>query len=641
MKGDFSKQSFKPHKHYSSVRMQQGRVQLDADWNEQMDIFDQRLQLGAIDLVGQHGTPRQRAGFKIGVTADGRDLTIGVGRYYVNGWLCDNSQADASVTSLNYSQQPDYPLANDYKQAGPYLVYLDAWQRHVTSIEDSEIREVALGGADTTTRLQTVSQVKLLPIADFKPLHQLPEWQALTQAKSGRLRLELHTPRFANQLYRIEIHQGGSYEQATFKWSRDNAAIALAVDRTNYDDQLREVEVQVKRTKADEHIRFMSNNSFELSSRVRELRGEPGLMLNLQEINGSNFKFVALTADQVELFEHLRNETGLSLRVWNSKAMTMNQPDIMLDNGIKLFFEPGQTYHSGDYWLITTRAVENRLDWPMGPEGYQYCLPLGINHHYAPLAQIEWQGESFKLDSLQDCRTEFRPLSELSLQAIACAPITPEGVIYINERGYVGIDNSQPQAPLDVNGTIRLSNAEVPVSFSTAAFGAISPIFIRGTSAKNPAPALIKLGGKVLQVTERGLTLVILSETHAVLEQTTYDTASGNTEPFEQLSEKIMAMETGQVGILLSCDAWGWLVSQAGDDLRLILSKVGLERIGIVNNMQNDLPPYAAIFEKSPLITNSSCKTFEVIQTNDSLNLHAELTGLLLDGRFMINGNEK
>ena len=38
MKGDFTRDTFKKEKHYSGVRMQQGRVQVDADWNEQVDI---------------------------------------------------------------------------------------------------------------------------------------------------------------------------------------------------------------------------------------------------------------------------------------------------------------------------------------------------------------------------------------------------------------------------------------------------------------------------------------------------------------------------------------------------------------------------------------------------------------------------
>ena len=38
MKGDFSRRTFDPQKHFSRVLMQQGRVQLDADWNEQAAI---------------------------------------------------------------------------------------------------------------------------------------------------------------------------------------------------------------------------------------------------------------------------------------------------------------------------------------------------------------------------------------------------------------------------------------------------------------------------------------------------------------------------------------------------------------------------------------------------------------------------
>jgi hypothetical protein len=33
MSGDYSRVRFDPKKHFSGVLMQQGRVQLDADWN--------------------------------------------------------------------------------------------------------------------------------------------------------------------------------------------------------------------------------------------------------------------------------------------------------------------------------------------------------------------------------------------------------------------------------------------------------------------------------------------------------------------------------------------------------------------------------------------------------------------------------
>ena len=40
MSGDYSRESFDPRRHFSAVRMQQGRVALDADWNEQGAIVE-------------------------------------------------------------------------------------------------------------------------------------------------------------------------------------------------------------------------------------------------------------------------------------------------------------------------------------------------------------------------------------------------------------------------------------------------------------------------------------------------------------------------------------------------------------------------------------------------------------------------
>ena len=57
MKGDFTRNTFDPLKHFTRVLMQQGRVQLDADWNEQAAILLHCLQTLAADLIGPHGGP--------------------------------------------------------------------------------------------------------------------------------------------------------------------------------------------------------------------------------------------------------------------------------------------------------------------------------------------------------------------------------------------------------------------------------------------------------------------------------------------------------------------------------------------------------------------------------------------------------
>jgi Family of unknown function (DUF6519) len=173
MKGDFSRNTFDPTKHYSGVLMQQGRVQVDADWNEQHAINQHRTLTEAGDVIGRCAVPEIGGGFAITVNSDASDLIISSGRIYVDGILC---QLEAPTT---YSTQSDYPnpsyVTLSQGNAQPVLsldpetyvalVYLDVWQRHITVLDDPHIREVALGGPDTTTRVKTIWQVKMLPLA--------------------------------------------------------------------------------------------------------------------------------------------------------------------------------------------------------------------------------------------------------------------------------------------------------------------------------------------------------------------------------------------------------------------------------------------------------------------------------------------
>src|SRR6266545_3561762 len=73
MKGDFTRGTFDPANHFSRVLMQQGRVQLDADWNEQTAIMLHLLRTMAYDVFGPHGGPKSPdLGFEI-VTNDMSD----------------------------------------------------------------------------------------------------------------------------------------------------------------------------------------------------------------------------------------------------------------------------------------------------------------------------------------------------------------------------------------------------------------------------------------------------------------------------------------------------------------------------------------------------------------------------------------
>ena len=185
MKGDFSRirlsKKREQEKNYRKVLSQQGRVLTDADWNDYVDIKDNYDTKSLRDILGGNGIPsEQKNSFKIEpVEANSNRYKIGKGRIYVDGILVENfsnveafsAQPDMGgqpylPTFFNKENQPVSEAIPNPKEPGIYLAYLDVWDRHITYLEDSDIQESALGGLDTTTRVQNVWQVKLHKLKD-------------------------------------------------------------------------------------------------------------------------------------------------------------------------------------------------------------------------------------------------------------------------------------------------------------------------------------------------------------------------------------------------------------------------------------------------------------------------------------------
>lgn len=177
MKGDFSRSTYRPSNHYSSVRLQQGRVLLDAEWNEQADLTEHVDRITTTDVVGRTGAPKPTdpavQNFLVTLGSNSADLLVAPGRTYVDGILCENDDP----AGVLYTQQPDLPGAALPGADGNYAVYLDVWERHITGIDQHDLAfppllESALQGPDTATRTRIVWQVKLsqiqtLSCADF------------------------------------------------------------------------------------------------------------------------------------------------------------------------------------------------------------------------------------------------------------------------------------------------------------------------------------------------------------------------------------------------------------------------------------------------------------------------------------------
>src|SRR6266699_2720976 len=126
-KGDFTRDTFvfdpfNP-KHYSRVLMQQGRVQLDADWNEQVDIMLRYLRTLAMDVIGPFGGPITGSGFQITSPQQKEDgFSISSGHYYVDGILIEN------LVTVTYKHQPYNPMPDPLPTDASLVIYVDVWE---------------------------------------------------------------------------------------------------------------------------------------------------------------------------------------------------------------------------------------------------------------------------------------------------------------------------------------------------------------------------------------------------------------------------------------------------------------------------------------------------------------------------------
>jgi hypothetical protein len=455
-RGDFTRDTFDPAKNFTRVLMQQGRVQLDADWNEQVSILYHYMRQLGEDLMGPHAVPVDENGnpgngFEITVVSEQSfEFYIDSGNYYVQGIRCSNDTKIKFDEQLNYTlTEEDKELIKEKKE-GNYLVYLDVWERHLTSVEDDDIREKALGGTDTATRAKIVWQVRMMNdnnlifningannrLGDITKSDKLPysaflkalEGVQETKPGAGKLRARakqvsdedkdpcLTAPEASyrgaeNQLYRVEIHNSGSAKTngagedscATFKWSRENGAVIFPI--IGYQDGGDEnIILELEHLGRDDRFSLKVDDWVEVVNKDVMLQNQANPLLQATQVDREkNQVFLRLSNKQQQTINGLLLKPSY-LRRWDQKnneeggrgLLTVSeQADnwIPLENGIEIQFKKEwQHYQTGDYWLIPARTATGDVEWPSDPDGPQVLPADGVKHYYAPLAIINVNG---------------------------------------------------------------------------------------------------------------------------------------------------------------------------------------------------------------------------------------------------------
>ena len=421
MPGDYSRFTDDIRKRFSKLFMQQGKVQLDADWNEMVDIITRRERVQANDTFGFAAVPRETTPEAFHITGNG--LNIGAGRMYIDGVMAEAFANDVTG-ALTYTNQPFF-IDQPSPPTGAGLLYLDVWERELTSVEEPSLLEPALGGVDTSTRFQTVWQVKY----DSKDagLNCDSDLNKFLLPSNCHLTVSVQAPEddpdpcqipetggfqdVENRHYRVEIHDGTA-TPPTFKFARD--PVVTEIDGINLATAAAPI-LSVRRTGRDPVLRFAKGDYAEVVNDRNVLQSVPGLMVKvdfvddaLQEITVIAAGFGLPTAAMVNPALHPR------LIRWDQKSAALlgAAGTVDLEVGIQVTFT-GTLFHNGDYWTFPARAI-NRTVGPLVNE-----LPRGILHHYAPLAQFD---SSASPVIRSDCRTLWPP--ECDCECAAC--VTPE-----------------------------------------------------------------------------------------------------------------------------------------------------------------------------------------------------------------------
>ncbi|MDA1273053.1 MAG: DUF6519 domain-containing protein [Verrucomicrobia bacterium] len=406
MKADLTRDTFDAKNHFRQVLAQQGRVQLDAELNEQSALSVRRDETAAADIVGRCGGPAETAAFGMSAIAgQPGDFLLAAGRYYADGIQCE---LEAPVS---YRQQPDL-RGLPVLPAGAHLAYLDVWQRHLTFLDDPRLLETALGGVDTTTRLKTVWQVRAVPVnGALECSAAYAEYTARTRASTIRMRARTQPVAGAddpcqiaegsgytsleNQLYRVEVHSLQTADQArgvgraaVWKWSRENASVEVALKAVDVAGK----KLTVSSLGRDEKLGIRKGHFVEITDDSRELSGLHGDLIEVDDVDEGDLTITLLAAPAI--LTTVKPALHPRARRWEGTANVQTNAWLDLEAGIQVKFADVNLARPGDYWQIPARtsapgAQAGTIEWPQTVPGTaDALLQRGIQHHYCRLGFV-------------------------------------------------------------------------------------------------------------------------------------------------------------------------------------------------------------------------------------------------------------
>lgn len=468
---DISREAFDPAKHYTSVRMQQGRVLTDDDFNENERINDEDTRRELIDIIGPYGSPDD--GFRIklenlNTVFNGQpvlDFTISQGTIYLGGlrlWL------EHDETYLLQDDYLELSYADNVAPAGGDrydLVYLEAWRQPVSAVEDSELFETALGGPDTSTRIRNMARVRVfknigsdnctdawnnlvtswrtsLPGLTLSNMGWVPDIKLTVSYTPTGANTDLCSPNVAggylgaeNQAIRVQL-----LDKGFFTWGFDDAAPLYRVtvaangtvtmltppkDQYHWPLAGQTVEILPWSAVLPDYEKIAARDGYisSVSASYDPDKQQFGISPAAVPAGFSNYT----ARNQPELITNplLPNNPPQTayyyMRLWNRGTditsaakipYSFGTPVVLGNTGLQVQID-GTDHVPGDHWVIAARPDSPNLvvPWNYQKDGE---APVGYHRFFAPLGIIYWannNGQTQQPKIIHDCRKTFQPLT--------------------------------------------------------------------------------------------------------------------------------------------------------------------------------------------------------------------------------------
>ena len=468
MGSDRARISYNPGQLYRSVVMQQGRVTLEADWNEAQTIASEQVRREALDYVGPTGTWRGDNGYAISLIPKSFDFTINSGSMYVGGERAylpetENYSAQPETDWMDFAQDPDWVTPYGENPGFNEYVYLYLREQEVSAVEDSDLKDIALGGPDTAQRTRLIQHIVRhqtsgtdcpSAMADVQANWWTPSGYQLDQTDMrvnsfGQLQVGfVNTVTSSpcsptaqggylgadNQLIRVQISSADP-ANPSFVWGYDDASFLYEVTIASPGSSTTPTTLKLNTAPVDaEHIP-QSGQAVELLLPAAQLSngqyvaaptGQVFILGSAAFTPGSNTLTLPAGIDTA-LFGTgpggNPNPAQLYLRVWQGQsaftpgtAEPLSNTATGVNTGLSVTLtteQSGQSFRTGDYWMFAVRPPSPALIYP---ERYISAPqpPDGPREWICPLAVILWTENPPVATS---CTNTFLNLVELSNQS--------------------------------------------------------------------------------------------------------------------------------------------------------------------------------------------------------------------------------